>query len=621
MFTGCRKSGRGGTPARRLVAAWFAVCAVGVNLAAGQAPGPPPPGYRPPVGVLLPRVPVAEPRPAEGAAPDQQWQTARQGRSAEPMASFFKPLQGNDAVIELIVGQGRLLTAQGDIATQEGTAVIAVGDPTVVEFEVLPNPRMIRVLGRRAGVTDLSITTADGQSYNFEIHVVYDLPLLKAQLKQAFPDAILNFAQLREHLVVEGQARTNEQVTRIIETIEAYLQSVQVPHGTRGSQPGTAGGAYPVPQRSPSGSGEDPSDGPEGGEAPGRPTPVASPGRGAVSSRSTFARPRVINLIRVPGIQQVLLQVRIAELNRTGLREIGADLGIVDPDNGAIGSTNIAGSAVDALTLLGAGGLTGGVTQASGSNTTVVGIFNNSDFEVLLRALRRNSLATILAEPNLVALSGHEASFLAGGQFPVPVPQSSGGTTTTFTVEFKDFGVQLDFVPYVLDEETIRMSVRPEVSTIDFRLGTTLVVGGDPVPGLNTRTATTTVELKQGQTLAIAGLLQVTLEGQTDRIPGLGDLPYIGPLFSNTSNQRTEKELLVLVTPHMVSPMEPHEVPPLPVDNIKDPNDLEFYLLNRLEGRTGREFRSTLGWDSHYRRAQRAGLEKRYIWGEVGLSE
>jgi pilus assembly protein CpaC len=101
----------------------------------------------------------------------------------------------------------------------------------------------------------------------------------------------------------------------------------------------------------------------------------------------------------------------------------------------------------------------------------------------------------------------------------------------------------------------------------------------------------------------------------------LGDLPYIGPLFSNTNNQRTEKELLVLVTPHMVSPMEPHEVPPLPGDNLKDPNDLEFYLLNRLEGRTGREFRSTLSWDGYYRRAQRAGLEKRYIWGEVGLSE
>jgi pilus assembly protein CpaC len=501
--------------------------------------------------------------------------------------------------------------------------VIAVGDPTVVEFEVLPNPRMIRVLGRRAGVTDLSITTAGGESYNFEIRVVYDLPLLKAQLKQAFPDAVLNLVQIREHLVVEGQARTNEQVTRIIETIQAFLESVQVPHATRSSQPGVAGGGgYPIPQRAPRPSGESPSDEPDGGgEAPGRPTPVAGPGRGGVSARSTFARPRVINLIRVPGIQQVLLQVRIAELNRTGLREIGADLGIVHPDSGAIGATNIAGAAVDALSLLGAGGLAGEVATASGNNTTVIGIFNSSDFEVLLRALRRNSLATILAEPNLMALSGHEASFLAGGQFPVPVPQTTGGASNTVTVEFKDFGVQLDFVPYVLDDDTIRISVRPEVSTIDFRLGTTLVVGGDPVPGLNTRTATTTVELKKGQTLAIAGLLQVTIEGQTDRIPGLGDLPYIGPLFSNTSNQRTEKELLVLVTPHMVSPMEPHEVPPLPGDNIKDPNDLEFYLLNRIEGRTGREFRSTLSWDCYYRRAQRVGLEKRYIWGEVGLSE
>ena len=189
------------------------------------------------------------------------------------------------------------------------------------------------------------------------------------------------------------------------------------------------------------------------------------------------------------------------------------------------------------------------------------------------------------------------------------------------TVEFKDFGVQLNFIPYVLDDETIRLHVAPEVSTIDFALGTTLVVGGDPVPGLNTRKSETTVELRQGQTLAIAGLLQVELDARTARIPGLGDLPYIGPLFSNTSHERVEKELIVLVTPYLVAPMEPKQVPPLPGTELRDPNDHEFYLLNRIEGRTGHHFRPTTRWDNVWGFVEHLHLEERYTCGPIGFSE
>src|SRR5262249_43548927 len=160
-----------------------------------------------------------------------------------------------------------------------------------------------------------------------------------------------------------------------------------------------------------------------------------------------------------------------------------------------------------------------------------------------LNALRQNNMLKILAEPNLVALSGFQASFLAGGEFPVPVPQvSATGVAPTVTVRFKEFGVRLNFVPYIQDEETIRPQVAPAVSQTDSSIATTLVAGGTPVPGLNTRKAQTTVELRQGQTLAIAGLIQLTLSGQTTRIPGLGDLPILGPFFSNTTGQRQEKE-------------------------------------------------------------------------------
>ena len=207
-------------------------------------------------------------------------------------------------------------------------------------------------------------------------------------------------------------------------------------------------------------------------------------------------------------------------------------------------------------------------------------------------ALRTNGLLKILAEPNLVAFNGQKASFLAGGEYPVPVPQvSASGVAPTVTVQFKEFGVRLGFVPYILDGDRIRLTVAPEVSQIDFSIAVTLVAGGSPVPGLDTRKALTTVELEQGQTLAIAGLLQLQLNGTTHRIPGLGDLPIIGPFFSNTSSSRTEKELVVLVTPYLIEPMHHDQVPPTPGDEVKEPNDLELFFLNRIESRTGKDFR------------------------------
>jgi pilus assembly protein CpaC len=228
----------------------------------------------------------------------------------------------------------------------------------------------------------------------------------------------------------------------------------------------------------------------------------------------------------------------------------------------------------------------------------------------------------ILAEPNLVALNGQLASFLAGGEFPVPVPQvSAAGVAPTITVRFREFGVRLGFVPYVLDGNVIRLTVAPEVSNIDFSIAVTLVAGGSPVPGLNTRKAQTTVELREGQTLAIAGLLQLTLNGNTNRIPGLGDLPILGPFFSNTTSQRIEKELVVLVTPYLVEPMQKEQVPPGPGDEVKGPNDLEVFFLNRIEGRTGKDFRGTTNWDDPFNLRQHLNLEKKYVQGPIGYSE
>ena len=162
------------------------------------------------------------------------------------------------------------------------------------------------------------------------------------------------------------------------------------------------------------------------------------------------------------------------------------------------------------------------------------------------------------------------------------------------------------------------MTVDPEVSSVDYSVATTLVPGGSPVPGLNVRSSHTTVELKQGETLAIAGLMQLTINGNTHRIPGLGDLPYIGAFFSNTTSQRMEKELVVMVTPYLIEPLLPGQVPPTPGDEVNEPNDLEFFLLNRIESRTGRDSRSTIKYDDPMNLIRHSLVERKYLIGPAG---
>jgi pilus assembly protein CpaC len=536
----------------------------------------------------VPTVPVQEPRALEGEDAESKFDRKRGDKDGAPVAAVFQGFAGNDVSIEVVAGQGRLLTTRKPIATDKGTAFVAVGDPSVVDFELLPNPRMLRITGRRAGVTDLSITTADGQTYTFEVHVVYDVALLGAYVKQAFPDTMIKLRQMREHIIVEGQARDPAQVSQIIQTLQAYLNSVQAPVSLSGDSSDT--GAAPAA--------------PTNGEGEQGSNTVTSGQTTSVQGQAGFATAQIINLIRVPGVQQVMLKVQVAELNRTAMREIGADM-FLNTKKATLGSQ-----------IAGATSTIGGLDL--GSATTAFGIFPNAEFEIMLRALRENSVVSILAEPNLMAMSGHEASFLAGGQFPVPVPQS-GGAVGAITIEFKDFGVGVNFVPTVLKDGSIRLAVASEVSTIDFSIGSEL--NNTSVPVLNTRNVQTTVELKEGHTLAVAGLLQLTLDAKTARIPGLGDLPYIGPFFSNTSHKRVEKELVVLVTPYLVAPMKPGDVPKLPGEDIEDPTDCEFYLLNRIEGRTGSQFRSTMSWDDPLNIRRHILHERRYGCGPCGFSE
>jgi pilus assembly protein CpaC len=556
-----------------------------------------------PYGRTKPVLPEAASRPLG------VWQ-AMQPVDRQTVSDFVEPLSTTSVVIELKVGQGRLVSLKKPMATVRSAGVVAIGDPTVLDFDLLPNPRLIRLTGRRAGATDLTILTADDELITFDVVINYDLDLLRAQVSKRFPDCSIQIHQMREHLILEGQVRRSDQVVQVEQMAQAFIASMQPRQRNQQQQQGNLPGGSPTGrdgeaarqgQRN-----DDPDDdGVAAQELGGRPT-----------TNVEFVAGTVINLLRLPGVEQIMLQVRVAELNRTGLRQIGTDW-LVGSAKGALTGTQIGGSTVTAGALGGLGGLIGNGTTELGSRGTAFGIFPSADVNLMVAALRQNSLLNILAEPNLVAMNGHEANFLAGGQFPVPIPQGALGQ---ITVEYKDFGVQLQFVPHIIDEQTVRLQVAPEVSTIDNTLGTTLVTGGAPIPGINTRRVSTTVEMREGETLALAGLLQVTMDARTSRIPGLGDLPYLGPFFSNTSHERVEKELLVLVTPVMVSPIPAGECIPYPGMDLAEPNDLEFYLLSRLEGRTGKPHRSTTTWDDPLRCIDRMRLEQRYIQGSVGLA-
>jgi pilus assembly protein CpaC len=525
----------------------------------------------------------------------------------EQLPSFVQSLSAKNGQFEIIVGQGRLLTLTDDLsAVGKPSPVVAVSDPTVVDFDIV-GPRHIRINGQRIGATDLSIITGDRESLALEVHVVPDLDILRARLRGAFPDALIELAALRQNIIVEGQARDARQVTQIIELIEAYLEAIQ-PIRTAGA--GGAGGGAGTPSE-PLLPPVDESD-PDDPDAP--PPEVETLPEGSRPPPRLQATPsQVINLLRVPGPQQVVLKVQVAELNRTAFRQLGTSL-LVQNGTGALGST--IGPAYPPSG--GGAGLLGMLDPVSASTSSVFGILDSGNVNILINALRQNQVLTILAEPNLVAMHGQEANFLAGGEFPVPVPQP-GGTVGLVTIEYRSFGVSLNFVPYILDDETIRLSVSPEVSSIDFSSG--VVIQGTSVPGISTRRTSTVVQLAEGETLAISGILQVELEGSTSRIPGLGDIPYIGAMFRNTTSQSVEKELVVLVTPHLVEAMRHDEVPMLPGEDVLEPDDHEFFFKGRIEKRSWQPYRATASWDDPLGVEHQRQLESKFIYGPHGYSE
>ncbi|CAA7615391.1 type II and III secretion system protein family protein [Magnetospirillum sp. UT-4] len=281
----------------------------------------------------------------------------------------------------------------------------------------------------------------------------------------------------------------------------------------------------------------------------------------ALALAEHFAPKKVTNMLRVGGSQQVMLAVRVAEVSRSVARELGVKPGFTG------GDFNFA--TLDPLDL-------GRFATAELLTTSSWGTL-----DLLFDALEEKGMVKVLAEPNLIALSGDTANFLAGGEFPIPVAQAAAGAGIAITVEFKKFGVGLAFTPTVLGDGLINLVVSPEVSQIDRTNAVALT--GFSIPGLTTRRATTTVELRAGQSFAIAGLLQNDFQDQVRQIPGIGDIPILGALFRSSEFQRRETELVIIVTPHLVRPVAAGTLA-APTDGFLPPTDADLFLMGRVAG-------------------------------------
>ena len=316
----------------------------------------------------------------------------------------------------------------------------------------------------------------------------------------------------------------------------------------------------------------------------------------------------VVNAMSVAGPQQVMLEVRFLEVFRKAGRDLGVNLyaanangtniaqtGLGDvtaagrtPIGGIVPQTpprtNIGANPTGSLPLLGtAATLASGAVPYGSLLTSILRLNNGMSIDSLVTALETKGVIRRLAEPNLMALSGDAARFLAGGEFPVPIPTTSAGGFPTIAIEYKKFGVELAFVPTVLSRGVINLRVEPSVSELDFANAVT--IQGTIVPALTRRDARTTVELRDGQSFAVAGLLQTRNRQDVSQVPWIGSVPVLGTLFRSSSYQQEETDLVIIVTPRLVAPAVPGQRLASPLDSRLPANDVDFFLNGQMEVR------------------------------------
>ena len=446
--------------------------------------------------------------------------------AAQAPPSGYRPTRE----VFLSIGEGELISLPRNVTN------IWTSNSDVADVHV-NNPRQIGLFGRANGESTVIATAADGSVvYGAHVRVSQNISSVNEVLRQAMPGSDITVTHVGQVAVINGTVASPEDS----EQAELLVRTVLNP----GISPASTEGLRILP----------------------------------------------VNRLRVATPQQVMLQVRIVEVNRSFSRSVGVNLASFDPTSGFVGG--IAQGRLPGPQYTPGGPLFTGVTAGSAGTSVITGQSPGTTLGLagrlfgldLLSAVdlaENNGLATTLAQPSLTALSGETASFLAGGEFPIPISQSLGSVS----IEYKSYGVGLAFTPTVLENGRISLRVRPEVSELSSE--GSVRFNGFVVPALTTRRAETTVELGSGQSFMIGGLLRNVNNTTIDRAPGLGSLPIIGALFRSTSFRRAETELVIIVTPYLVQPVNANQIA-LPTDGYRSANDGERMLLGQEHaGRSG----------------------------------
>lgn len=424
--------------------------------------------------------------------------------------------------VSVAVGKSSLLRLPEPVVKR------TVGNPDVVDTRLV-SPQTLYVLGIETGSTNMILQGKSGRCIVVDVQVGFDGAGLEAKVRELFPEEKgIKVSSAADSLVLTGTVSDAVQASQIVMLANAYVRTSSSGGGA------SAGGAA-------------------GGGAAGGGVPVVSP--------------RVVNMLAVAAPQQVMLEVKIAEVSKTLLEKLGAQ----------IGGTNTNGNWTYSFMsnfLFGAGGVAGAVKNAGNL--------------VKIDGEDKDELVKILAEPTVMAISGQEGSFLAGGKIFIPVSQTNAlGGAGTITLEEKEFGVGLRFTPTVLAGGRINLRVAPEVSEVNpegigVSLNSGLLTGTSVLPSITTRRASTTVQLFDGQTFAIGGLIKNNVKQNLKQFPFLGDVPILGALFRSNSFQNDRTELLFVVTPRLVKPLPPDYK--LPTDAYTPPSRMEQIFGGKLEG-------------------------------------
>jgi pilus assembly protein CpaC len=459
--------------------------------------------------------------------------------------SVAGPAVAEEEIIQLPINKSRI------ISLPKKTNQILVGNPDILDFQMIDTTHIF-LLGRSLGSTDITLgNSATGYFQTMDVEVVHDIEALKSKLYQLFPNEQPSVFSSQGTIVLSGQVSSPEKMDAMLTIANTFIHKGKQSQGQ--SSNASSGGAAPSEQS----------------------------GQGGSADKNQESG--VINLMQVGGPQQVMLEVKVAEMSRTLAKNLKVNFNAMQTGGDATGGAISGTASISNLSNL---------IQTAPSLITPYGLFarlisNDSQFSAVINAARNNGLVKILAEPTLTTISGQEADFLSGGEFPIPVLQQNTGSGGGITITYKEFGIATRFLPVVLDSGRISLKLNIEYSEL---VNTNTVVAAVNstqssfvIPALTKRRANSSVELSDGQTIGIAGLIKDNLRDSVSKFPGLGDIPVLGQLFTSQEFLKDQTELVIFVTPRLARPM-PNSNAKLPTDSFVEPNDIEYYLMGRTEG-------------------------------------